>query len=203
MIRVLIADDHTVVRQGLRALLEPVEGIEVVAEASDGVEAVRKAKEFVPDVILLDLMMPLKTGFEVIPEIRREVAQTRILVLTSYADDDQIFAAIMAGAHGYALKETASEELVQAIQSVYQGRPSLHPAVARKLIRELNRPTVLPPSDEPLTEREAEVLVLIARGLAIADIADKLLVDEPTVYAHVNSILNKLQSTFGQNPNEA
>jgi two-component system, NarL family, response regulator LiaR len=192
-IRVLIADDHTFIRRGLIALLETTQEIDVVAEASDGVEAIRKAKEFNPDVILLDLMMPTKTGFEAIPELRREVPQARILVLTSSADDEHIFAAIKAGAQGYLFKEIASAELLQAIQDIYHGRPSLHPAIARKLIRELNRPTTLPPSDEPLTEREAEILILIARGLAIPDIADKLVIHEQTVYTHITSILNKLQ----------
>jgi NarL family two-component system response regulator LiaR len=197
MIRVLIADDHPVVRQGLRALLEGVEDIEVVAEASDGVEAVRKAKSFIPDVVILDLMMPQMTGFEAIPEIRREVPHCRILVLTNYADDDKVFDAIKAGALGYVLKESASTELVQAIHHLYQDQPLLYPAIARRLIRELNRPTVSPPMDEPLTDREAEILVLIARGLAPQDIGDKLLMHEQTVYGHMNSIVRKFQHLLG------
>ncbi len=161
-IRVLIADDHTVVRGGLIALLEDVEGIDVVAEAADGQEAVLKTRAVKPDVILMDLMMPRKTGIEAIEEIKRENPDARIVVLTSYSDDDKVFAAIKAGAMGYLLKETSTQELLQAIRDVHRGESSLHPAIARKLIRELNRPTSLPPSDEPLTEREAEVLILVS-----------------------------------------
>ncbi len=144
MIRVLIAEDHTVVRGGLCALLEDVDGIEVVAEAADGVEAVLKTRAIKPDVILMDLMMPRKTGIEAIEEIKRENPNARILVLTSYSDDDKVFAAIKVGALGYLLKETSTQDLLQAIRDVYNGESSLHPAIAQ------THPRVEPASTLPL-----------------------------------------------------
>jgi two-component system, NarL family, response regulator LiaR len=191
-IRVLLADDHAVVRGGIRALLEHEDGIEVIGEADNGEEAVRMALKLRPDVILLDLMMPLKTGIEAIEEIKQINEDARILVLTSFADDDKVFAAIKAGAMGYLLKQTTPNELFQAVRDVYLGESSLHPTIARKLIRELNRPTTLPPVDEPLTDREVEVLIFLARGLANQDIADRLVISERTVRTHVSNILSKL-----------
>ncbi len=191
-IRVLIADDHTLVRKGLRTLIDMKPGMEVVGEAADGVEAVSQARSLRPDVILLDLMMPRKSGLEVISDVKRENLEVRILVLTSFADNERVFAAVKAGALGYLLKDSSPQQLIQAIHDVYQGQPSLHPTIALKVIRELNRPPDLPLTEEPLTERELQTLRLIAKGLANQDIAKKLTISERTVGKYVSNILDKL-----------
>ena len=184
-IRILIADDHAVVREGLRALIDTEPGMELAGEAADGEETVKRAQALRPDVILMDLVMPHKDGIEAIGEIKQENPDTRILVLTSFAEDEKVFAAIKAGALGYLLKDASPQELLKAIREVHRGEPSLQPAIAHKVMRELQRESNLPPTEEPLTEREEEVLALVAQGLANQDIADKLFVSERTVRAHV------------------
>lgn len=192
-IRILISDDHTIVREGLRALFATEPGIEVVGEAADGVEAVDKARALRPDVILLDMVMPRKDGLEAIAGIMRDNPGARILVLTSFAEDEKVFPAIKAGALGYLLKDASPQELLQAIRNVQRGEASLHPTIARKLIRELNAPLPdLKPTVDPLTEREVEVLRLVAQGLSNDDIAGRLVVSERTVRTHVSNILDKL-----------
>lgn len=192
-IRVLIADDHPVVREGLRGLLEIQPNIDLVGEAVDGVDAIEKARSLSPDVILLDMVMPRKDGVQAIAEIKAENPDARILVLTSFSEGEKAFPAIKAGALGYLLKDSSPDELLQAISSVYGGEVSLHPSIARMLVQQLSQPSDLPPTEEPLTERELEVLQLIAKGMSNQEIADALVVGERTVSTHVSNILDKLQ----------
>lgn len=191
-IRLLIADDHAIVRRGLRTLIMGEPDIELVGEAADGIEAVLKARALQPDVILVDMVMPRLDGLGAIQQIKQENPAAKIMVLTSFAEDDKLFPAIKAGALGYLLKDSSPEQLLQAIRDVYHGKSSLDPTVAIKLIRELNRPSNLPLSEEPLSEREVDVLKLVARGLTNQEIAETLIIGERTVGNHISSILSKL-----------
>jgi two-component system, NarL family, response regulator LiaR len=191
-IRILLTDDHVVVRRGTQALLSTEPEIQVVGEAKNGEEAVAKAEELRPDVILMDLEMPVMDGIEAIRRITASQKDARILVLTSFATDDKVFPAIKAGALGYLLKDSSPDELVRAIRQVYRGESSLHPTIARKLLQEMSRPSQKPPTDDPLTEREVEVLKLVAQGNSNQDIADELIISEATVRTHVSNILSKL-----------
>ncbi|MDY6868843.1 MAG: response regulator transcription factor [Chloroflexota bacterium] len=191
-IRLLIADDHAIVRRGLRSLIASEPGMALIAEAENGQEAVQKALSLQPDVILLDMVMPKMDGLQAIQAIKKKMAEARILVLTSFAEDDKVFPAIKAGALGYLLKDSSPDDLVEAIRDVYQGESSLHPIIARKLIRELNEPSDLPPTPEPLTNREVDILKLVAQGMSNQEIADQLVLSEWTVRTHVRNILAKL-----------
>ena len=191
-IRVLVVDDHLVVRLGLRTLFAPERNIEVVGEARDGLEAVAEAARLQPDVILMDLMMPRMDGITAIEQILASQPTARILVLTSFEADDKVFPAIRAGALGYTLKDFGPAELAHAIQQVYGGESSLHPAIARKVLHELAHPPHRPPTAEPLTEREVEVLRLIAQGQSNQEIAAALGIGAATVSKHVSHILSKL-----------
>jgi DNA-binding NarL/FixJ family response regulator len=187
-IRVLIVDDHTVVRQGLRAFFEGDRTLELVGEARDGAEAVRVARRLRPDVILMDLLMPVMDGVEATEAIRHELPETEVLALTSVLQDSAVVGAIRAGAIGYLLKNAEPEELRTAIKAAAAGRVQLAPEAAARLMREVRAPE----GSEKLSEREVEVLRLLARGFANKAIARELGITERTVKAHVGSILGKL-----------
>ncbi|MBI4315423.1 MAG: response regulator transcription factor [Chloroflexi bacterium] len=187
-IRILLADDHTLFREGLKVILAAQADVDVVGEAADGAEAVTLARAQQPDVILLDLKMPHKDGLTAIGEIAACSPQTRILVLTSFADDERVFPAIKAGALGYLLKDAPRDQFLRAVREVAEGRPFLHPAIAFKVLRELSRPAV----GEALTERELEALRLVARGLSNQEVAQRMIVNEHTVGKYVSSVLLKL-----------
>ena len=191
-IRIFIADDHALVRSGIQALLETVDDLEVIGEAADGERAVASVLAQRPDVILMDLEMPVMDGIAAIEQIMAQWPDARILVLTSFATDDRVFPAVKAGALGYLLKDSGPDALVEAIRQVQRGESSLHPKIARKLIQELARPASQPPTVDPLTPREIEVLRLVAQGLGNQEIADELVIGEATVRSHVSSILSKL-----------
>jgi two-component system, NarL family, response regulator LiaR len=207
-IRVLIVDDHAVVRQGLRTFLELQDdpamlAIAVVGEAADGAQAVELARRLQPDVVLLDLVMPVLGGIEALPRILEGSPRSRVIILTSFGEEDKLLPAIRAGAQGYLLKDIPPNELVQAVRAAYLGKVQLHPDIARTLMsavaaREPPAAAPAPPTGQTaappdhLTERELEGLRLIAAGLNNRQIADKLVISEKTVKTHVSSILGKL-----------
>lgn len=192
MIRVLLVDDQSLIRQGLRALLELDAQLEVVGEAENGQAAINLVEQLQPDVILMDIRMPIMDGVAATREICKKFPQIKVLVLTTFDDDEYVTAAMNHGATGYLLKDTPSEELAIAIRAVHKGYTQLAPGIVKKL---LNPPTQIqspPPALDELTKREMEVLRLIASGASNREIAQKLFISEGTVKNHVTNILNRL-----------
>lgn len=187
-IRILIVDDHSVVRQGLRMFLGLDPELEVIGEAQDGAEGVRMAHLLKPDVVLMDLLMPVMDGITAIGTIRREMPEVEVLALTSVLEDASVVGAVRAGAIGYMLKDTQADELCRAIKAAAEGQVQLSPKAAARLMREVRAPE----SPETLTERETEVLRLLAQGQSNKEIAHTLSIGEKTVKTHVSNVLGKL-----------
>jgi len=192
IIKVLVVDDHAIIRKGIRAVLELVPDIELAGEAENGLQAVELEAKLHPDVILMDLMMPEMDGIAAIKEIKKQQPKARILVLTNFAGEEMIFPAIKSGAVGYHLKDSSPETLIEAIRQVSEGVASLHPSIAKKVLDELHNSGKQKLSDEPLTQREMEVLRRLAQGHENKEIADELVISEATVRTHVSNILGKL-----------
>ncbi len=193
MIRVLIVDDHSVVREGLRAFLELQDGIEVAGEAADGAEAIEQARRLRPDVVLMDLVMPQVDGVEAMRGLRGLSPETRVIVLTSFLEDDRLLPAIQAGAAGYLLKNVAPAELARAIRAAHVGEAIIDPAVAGRLVRAISEGASVKVTEPGhLTRREREVLELIVAGRSNKRIAVELGISEKTVKTHVGHLLAKL-----------
>jgi NarL family two-component system response regulator LiaR len=191
-ISVMLIDDHRVVRQGLSDFLELQADIEIVGEAASGEEGVQLARELLPDVVLMDLVMPGIDGVETTRRLKAVSPSTRVIVLTSFADDDKVFPAIKAGAISYLLKDISPEDLAHAIRAAQRNEAVLHPEVAAKLMQEFSVPRPNEAPVEQLTPREMDVLRLIAKGKSNKEIADALIVSEKTIKTHVSNILSKL-----------
>lgn len=189
-IRVLIADDHTLVREGLRAILELAEDVEVVGEAKDGEEAVRKAHELTPDIVLMDVKMPNMDGLQATRLIKEELPQVDVVMLTMYADDEYALEAIKGGATGYILKNTPRDTLLDILRRIHQGEAFVQPEVTKGLLEEIVKPTS---REKVLTDREREILQLMADGLTNKEIAKRLFVGLETVKSHARNIFAKLE----------
>jgi NarL family two-component system response regulator LiaR len=191
-IRILVADDESVVRDGVVTILSLQSDMKVVGEAEDGEMAIQIARQTKPDVVLLDMRMPKMGGLEAIPKLKEASPTSRILVLTSFAESDQVYQTIKAGALGFLLKDARRDQLLQAIRDVANGQASIQPTIAMKVINEIDHPAELMYTADPLTPRELETLKLIARGLSNQEIAAKMVVHERTVAKYVSSVLEKL-----------
>jgi NarL family two-component system response regulator LiaR len=191
-IRILVVEDESVVRDGVVTILSFQTDMKVVGEAEDGIKAVELARQTKPDVVLLDMVMPKQDGLETIPKIKDVSPDSRILVLTSFAESDRVYQTIKAGALGFLLKDATRVQLLQAIRDVAKGLASIQPSIAMKVINEINHPAKLMYTANPLTPRELETLKLITRGLSNQEIANNLVVHERTVAKYVSSILDKL-----------
>jgi two-component system, NarL family, response regulator LiaR len=192
IISILIVDDHEVVRNGIRAYLDTLPEFNVVGEAASGEEAIKMAGELIPDVVLMDLVMPGMDGIETTREVKKISPRTQIVVLTSYHEDEHIFPALKAGAISYVLKDMKMDKLAEAIQSAIRGEVTLHPLVAARVLRNLRGESNGEAFYAELTERELEVLKFIANGLSNSQIADQLVISTNTVKGHVSNILSKL-----------
>lgn len=190
-IRILLVDDHSVVRQGLKMFLGLDPDLEVVGEASNGVEGIEQVQKFQPDVVLMDLLMPVMDGITAIQQIRKDFPDTEVIALTSVLEDEKVIGAIKAGAIGYLLKDTQADELCRAIKAAANGQVQLSPQAAARLVREIKSPD----SPDRLTERETDVLRLLALGRSNKEIANELVIGEKTVKTHVSNILMKLGLT--------
>ncbi|MBI5964737.1 MAG: response regulator transcription factor [Chloroflexi bacterium] len=191
-IRILVVDDESVVRDGVVTILSFQPDMKVVGEAENGIKAVEIARQTKPDVVLLDMVMPKQNGLESIPKIKSVSPESRILVLTSFAESDRVYQSIKAGALGFLLKDATRVQLLQAIRDVAKGLASIQPSIAMKVINEIDHPAELMYTASPLTPRELETLKLIARGLSNQEIAAALVVHDRTVAKYVSSILDKL-----------
>ncbi len=192
MIRILIVDDHAIVRAGLKALFDLVDDMQVVAEAENGAKAITAYLAYRPDIVLMDLVMPELDGIQAIQAITDKDPQAHILALTSFSTDDMVFPSIKAGALGYILKDSVPSKLLDAIRQVHAGNLSLPPEIARKVLAEMGKPEDQPPTPEPLTVREFQVLRMMAQGMGNQEIADALVVAPVTIRTHVSHILDKL-----------
>lgn len=190
-IRILLVDDHSVVRQGLRMFLSLDPDLEVVGEAANGAEGIEQVRKLKPDVVLMDLLMPVLDGITAIQNLQKEFPDVEIIALTSVLEDDKVIGAVRAGAIGYLLKDTQADELCRAIKAAANGQVQLSPQAAARLVREIKTPD----SPEKLTERETDVLRLLALGRSNKEIANELVIGEKTVKTHVSNILMKLGLT--------